>query len=75
MAVKAQVTLASAPERTRWFRLGNNDRLYDIYDYVMSSTDSHEESEEAMCWCELACVGETYETDDVYIEIIDDDDY
>ena len=74
MAVKAQVTLTASPERTRWFRL-KDDVLYDIYDYVMSRTDSHEESEEAMCWCELACVGETYETDDVYIEIIDDDDY
>ena len=80
MAIKAGVTFQSKPNVTHWYRIpqsayGPGDVLYDIYDAVMSRTDSHEESESAMCFVEMACVGETYETDNVFIEVIDDNDY
>ena len=43
---------------------------YEIYDLMMEITDNdHEESENAASWCELACVGETYEFREGYIEI------
>lgn len=80
MAIKAGITFADRPNVTHWYRIpqsrfGPMDVLYDIYDDVMRHTDSHDESEEASSWVDMACVGETYETDSVFIEIIDDDDY
>ena len=80
MAIKADITTTARPDVRRLFLIpqsvyGPGDVLDSIYDFVMSHTRSHEESEEAMCWVEMACVGETYETDEIFIEMIDDEDY
>ena len=45
----------------------------EIYDYMMKITDGdHEISSDAASWCEIACVGETYEFREGYIEIEED---
>ena len=42
----------------------------EIYDYMMEITDGdHEISSDAASWCELVCIGETYEFREGYIEI------
>lgn len=43
---------------------------YEIYVKLMElSNDNHELSADAASWCELAVIGETYETDDWEITI------
>lgn len=55
---------------TRYVKEGDYMTAYEI---IMEITgDNHEDSEDASSWCELACVGETYEHDKFTIEIIED---
>ena len=46
------------------------DDHYAIYDKIIElSNGNHELSDDAASWCELACIGETYEADNWEIEI------
>lgn len=50
-----------------------HDDHYSIYDKMMEITDGdHEISSDAASWCELACVGETYEFREGIIEIVEE---
>lgn len=51
----------------------HNDH-YAIYEKIMElSNEDHELSSNAASWCELATIGEVFETDDWEIEIQDID--
>ena len=43
-----------------------------VYEKVNFITDSHEISEDAASWCDLASVGDTYYGDDFTIEVVED---
>ena len=43
-----------------------------IYDAVVNLTDDHELACEIAGWADLAGVGEAYETDTIFAEIVDD---
>lgn len=48
---------------------------YTVYERIMELTDNnHLEAANAESWCELACVGETYEGSCFTIEIIEDEE-
>ncbi len=50
----------------------NPSEHYPVYNAVMRATgNDHEKSANAAAWCELACIGETYEGDGFEIEITD----
>lgn len=62
--------------KARITELGGADYIFNpkehdgIYDLMMEITDGdHEISSDAASWCELACIGETYEFREGYIEI------
>ena len=51
---------------------------YDIYELIRflirdkySQSECHKIADNAACWCELACIGETFEHKLFTIEIID----
>ena len=43
-----------------------------VYDLVIQITDNHEAAADSSSWCELATVGEMYDSDLFTIEIIED---
>ena len=43
-----------------------------IFECISEHTDDQDLAAEVAGWADLACVGEVYETDAIYAEIIDD---
>ena len=75
--IKAVITFADKPNVNHSFRIpqsryGPGDVLNRIYDFVMAHVGTHEAAESAMCFVDLACLDETYETDDLTIEIVEE---
>ncbi len=64
---------AALPNITRY--VSERESHYRVYE-LLRTYDLADEQEaiEASSWCELAEIGETYETDNFKIEVIDDDD-
>lgn len=54
---------------TRYVKQGDYS---NVYDKIMFITDNHEEAANAASWCELAEIGETYQSETFTIEIIED---
>ena len=54
-------------------RFGSGLEGSGLYERIMEKThDNHERAESVISWAELASVGETYETDDLTAEIVED---
>lgn len=64
---------ATLPNITRY--VSAREKHYRVYE-LLTTYDLADEYEaiEASSWCELAEVGETYETDNFSIEVIEDED-
>ena len=53
-------------------RYANEGDSKKVYDLVMELTNNHEIAADASSWCELASVGEIYESELFNIEIVED---
>lgn len=54
-------------------RFGSGLEDSGLYDRIMDKTnDNHELAESVISWAEVASVGETYETDELTAEIVDE---
>ena len=61
------------PNITRY--VSERESHYRVYELLTKyGLAEEQEAIEASSWCELAEIGETYETDNFKIEVIDDDD-
>lgn len=61
------------PNITRY--VSKREPHYRVYELLIKhGLADEQEAIEASSWCELAAIGETYETDSFKIEVIDDDD-
>lgn len=68
----SKIYYAVKPQYSTITRYADEGDFEKVYDMIMELTDNHDEAANASSWCELASIGEIYESDDFTIEIIED---
>ena len=67
-----KIFYAVTPKHSAVTRFADEGYYKRVYDLVKQITDNHELAEEASSWCQLASVGEVFDSDLFKVEIIED---